>query len=559
MRLYKRGAYWWCSFPWRGQTVRRSTRCTTRTAALLTAQRWERERADPDHAAAASATFGGAVTAFLADLERSAKPKDTRDFYRRKCGTLVRHIGADRPLSEVTAQLVDRFIAAREAEGVAFDDAGAPTRTVTANTIHKELVALRQVLKRAKRRGELRRDLSEILPVGYSPRYEPRKVSLTLEQAGALCRALPPHRAAAVAFALATTARYAEVFRARSTDLYPMGEVRLRGTKTAGSARSISVPGFALPLLDFAIEKGNGRFFGDLLFNPWPNSHRDIAAACRRINAPEVTWNDLRRTMATWLLEGGVSTYLVSKMLGHTTTKMVETVYGKPRDEALGDLMAKQAGAIPAITMGGGRDGSEAIGRGGREVQGDPEAHRGASGDHHRSNAISTVRGKGASDSAPRSDFQGDRSVLVQEGGVVLNDVRLPYVPAAEQAPPQPTAAFQIAGNTEQSGGLPGDRTLDQGIKSPVTWGAWYREQYGEFVPRGADGSVPVREVNAKTSEASIRSDLGSGLTGQAAVGRRPHTPDVTPADAPKEPAFSPDALRWALEEHRSLLVGRAR
>jgi hypothetical protein len=43
-----------------------------------------------------------------------------------------------------------------------------------------------------------------------------------------------------------------------------------------------------------------------------------------------------------------------------------------------------------------------------------------------------------------------------------------------------------------------------------------------------------------KTSEASVRPDLGSGLTGQAAVGRRPHTPDATPAGAPKEPALSP-------------------
>lgn len=351
MRLYKRGEYWWCSFPWQGETLRRSTRCTTRTAALLTAQRWERERADPDHATAEAATFGGAVDGFLADLERSAKPASTKSFYRAKCGVLVRHFGAELPLNlGVTAPRVDKFMADRELEPVAFDAKGVATRTVTANTIHKELVALRQVLKRAKRRGEFRRDVSEVLPIGFSPKYVPRMTALTLEEAAKLCAALPPSRAAAVAFALATTARHAEVFRARTLDVVGTN-VDLRGTKTAGSERTVSVAPFARPLLAFALKHGGGR--DGLMFKPWPNARRGLERACKRVGCSRVTWNDLRRTLSTWLVEGGVSDTVIAKMLGHVDTTMLHRVYGKPKHAPMAALLESQSAGIPAVDLGG--------------------------------------------------------------------------------------------------------------------------------------------------------------------------------------------------------------
>src|SRR5579883_707366 len=348
MRLYKRGEYWWCSFPWQGQTIRRSTRCSTKSAALLTAQRWERERADPDHAAAASATFGGAVNAFLATLGRTDKAEGTRRMYREKCGVLVRHFGADLPLAQVDARRVDRFIEARGGEAVAFDAEGKPSRLVTANTIHKELVALRQVLKHARRRGEFRRATDEVLPVGFSPRYEPRKVALTLEQAAKLCAELEPHRVAVVAFVLATGARRKEASLARPEDVnVQTGLVHLRGTKTAGAERSVTVPEFARGLLGYAVLHGAGA--GGLLLKPWPNARRGLGRACARIGAPPVTWNDLRRTLATWLIEAGVSDYVVSKVLGHASTTMVHRVYGKPRTDAVGELLARQSAAIAPV------------------------------------------------------------------------------------------------------------------------------------------------------------------------------------------------------------------
>ena len=235
MRLYKRGGVWWCSYAEHGETVRRSTKCATKDAADLIAKRWERERADPDHAAAQAATFEGACKGFLRDLDRSDTPATTRLFYRAKVGVLARILGSDTPLSDVNAAAVDCYIAAREAEPVAWDEKGAPSRWVTAYTISKELTALRQVLKRARRRGELRRDVDEIMPARFSPKYQPRKLALSQEHAAALVRQLAPSRAAVVAFVLATGARSSEVFAARREDIDGV-RVRLRGTKTEGSA-----------------------------------------------------------------------------------------------------------------------------------------------------------------------------------------------------------------------------------------------------------------------------------------------------------------------------------
>ena len=383
MRFFKRGEYWWCSFPWQGQTLRRSTRCTTRGAALLVAQRWERDRSDPDYAAAQTATLGSAVVGFLAELGRRELSEDTRQMYRQKCGVLNRILGADLPLGDINARLVDGFIEARAKEPVAFDENGSPTRLVTASTIHKELVALRQVLKRARRRGEFRKDPGEVLPVGFSPKYEPRKsgpdrrggvqaVRKPKGSQGGGCRLRFGHgRTAVGGFPGASRGR-------RRLDWAGAAARNQDGTRGTGRYRS-------------ALRKGTARVRAEkrrrtrgLLVRPWPNARRGLACACKRVGAPAVTWNDLRRTLSTWLVEGGVSDTVVAKVLGHADTKMLHKVYGKPREEAVGELLARQTASLrpvrvlyvsPAEPSGSGPNASAAS-TGEHSKQGGPSGTR---------------------------------------------------------------------------------------------------------------------------------------------------------------------------------------
>jgi integrase len=197
-----------------------------------------------------------------------------------KAGHLTRILGEQLSLREVTARAVDAFIDRRLDEGAA------------RNTIHKELTVLRGALKVAKRRGEFTGDIAAVMPDGFSTEYKPRERFLTAREAQAMLAQLEPDRAARVAFILATGARWGESERARLQDIdMDRGLVLLRGTKTKTSACFVPVVGFSVPLLEHALEHRQGD--GGLLFRPWGNVRRDLAAACARAGLANCTPNDL--------------------------------------------------------------------------------------------------------------------------------------------------------------------------------------------------------------------------------------------------------------------------
>ncbi len=64
-RIYKRGRVWHGWFYLDGQRVFRSTRCRDRAAAEAVVRQWERDAADPAHAAARTATLTTALQLLL--------------------------------------------------------------------------------------------------------------------------------------------------------------------------------------------------------------------------------------------------------------------------------------------------------------------------------------------------------------------------------------------------------------------------------------------------------------------------------------------------------------
>jgi integrase len=50
---------------------------------------------------------------------------------------------------------------------------------------------------------------------------------------------------------------------------------------------------------------------------------------------PKVSPNDLRRTFASWLIQNGADRFTVATLMGHTSTRMIEKVYGKLKQENL--------------------------------------------------------------------------------------------------------------------------------------------------------------------------------------------------------------------------------
>lgn len=336
MRLYPRRKangerVWWASWTEDGVTLRRSTRSTTKAAAEIVIARWERERADPVYAAANEATFGEEARLFLSAcagaVERGKMALGTLGMYRQKAGTLVRIIGAATRLGTFDGSTFAEYLEARRA-----DYRESSGKTITESTLYKEWVTFRGILKQAWRAQRFGRDPAALKPAHFGPEYKPRETVLTWAQANLLLANLAHPRRKAAAFALMTGARRREVFAALPDDVdRAASTVRLRGTKTEAADRTIPIPG---PMRTFN--------WGGQPFAPWPNARRDLAVACKAAGIPRVTWNDLRRTFASLLVQAGVAPHLVAKLLGHTTTAMVDRVYGRQTAESLAGLIEAQ-------------------------------------------------------------------------------------------------------------------------------------------------------------------------------------------------------------------------
>lgn len=322
-----------------------STGCRDKKAAQLAADELERAAVDPKYQAAHNATFGAACQTFKEELELLVKngkrSSETVDFYSFKLAHLVRIIEADRPMSEITPGLVGSYLKKRTHEGA------------HPSSLNKELIALRRVLKYARRDGTFVGDVEAVMPIGFDHEYEPRKTFLSPDEAWALLGLFVAKRkgasvadgvllAARTAFFLATACRDGELARARREDVdLSTWLVTIRGTKTKKSARvaPVVLPECQRMLVGalMAPVRKDG-----LLFGRWHNPVRDLALACKLARVPRVTPNDLRRTHAHWLRASGIDPRLIAPVMGHVDSRMVEKVYGRLEPEELRDELAKR-------------------------------------------------------------------------------------------------------------------------------------------------------------------------------------------------------------------------
>jgi hypothetical protein len=111
------------------------------------------------------------------------------------------------------------------------------------------------------------------------------------------------------------------------------------GTRTKGSDRATPIPVELLAELRKIPEASRvGRVVG-----AWPNVGRDLPEACTLAGIEKATPNDLRRTYASWLVNLGAPLKVVANLLGHSSTRMVDLVYGRVADETQRAWVAKLA------------------------------------------------------------------------------------------------------------------------------------------------------------------------------------------------------------------------
>ncbi len=316
MSLFRRGGVWYTRIKAGGQWVKETTNCTDKRAAEAVHVERQRCAADPTYRATNATTLGELIMGFLGAEEVQARAKGTQEMYEQKCRHLARVMGQGTPASQVSAATVDAYCEQRLAEGA------------KRNTIAKELIALRGVLRLALRRGQFSAPLESVLPK-WDALYEPRTTHLTRQQLDKLLAELPEHRANYVRFAVACATRHAETMAAQPGDIRDT-HVYVRSTKTRRKGygdRPVPITDLTRDLLERVT----------LPIQRWPdgNRKRDLDAACKRAGIPRVTANDLRRTHATWLAEAGVNDSLAGRVLGHGSAEMVRRVYGRLSAETL--------------------------------------------------------------------------------------------------------------------------------------------------------------------------------------------------------------------------------
>ncbi len=304
--LYRRGdsPYWWTTY-YQGSDRRRvSTKCTDRQAAIAAARELQRNSASPGRIHAGE-TVADALTDFL-EAPGAWAPR-TAEVYGQRAVNVARLLGPVR-LADLGPEHIAGYICQR----------GAGKQT-----LQLELTVLRMALRLAARRGR------EVLPwdalkMPIPGKVEPKTRWLTPAEVQALCDALLTSRAQWVQVAVWTGARKSEVNSLDWADVDLIKEtLHIRGTKTERSDRNIPLPAAMLDWLRSRQIKAGP------LVRPWgSNMTTTLRRGCDRAKIAHCTPHDFRRTFASRLKQLGVDSMVVARLLGHTSSRLVDSTYG---------------------------------------------------------------------------------------------------------------------------------------------------------------------------------------------------------------------------------------
>jgi integrase len=176
------------------------------------------------------------------------------------------------------------------------------------------------------------------------PPSKPRDRYLTQDEARRLLASIEaPHVRLFVTLALATGARMGAIldltwdrvdFEHATIDFMPAGRDKTNKRRTvvamAPKAREALAEAFKARLSEHVIEYGG---------KPVASVKKAIAAAARRSNVP-CSPHVFRHTAAVWMAQADVPMQKIAQVLGHTSTRVTETVYARYSPRFMADAMA---------------------------------------------------------------------------------------------------------------------------------------------------------------------------------------------------------------------------
>jgi integrase len=340
MSLYKRpgSKYWWMKFTFDGEEVRQTTRCTNkrdaqtyesafRTALALGNVGIEPRRTTP--------TFEKAADDFLA-WSKIPLGEGTHQRYLYACLPLKQFFGKTK-VDKLDSQSVEKYVTWRKNQ-----TSKKTGKLMTRDTINRELIILKKILRRLVDSGVLRRNLAtsvKSLPANDLSFH----VITEKEEKAYLLACHQPLRDVA-ALILETGMRPIEVFLLRRADvLIERNYLQITKSKTRSSIRRVHLSDKAKAILKARIE----RFDGEFLF---PQNDKDGAGPTKALNVfhrraiNDLGFNfrlyDCRHTFATRALESGIDLLTLASLLGHANLKMVMR-YAHPSEERKADAIRR--------------------------------------------------------------------------------------------------------------------------------------------------------------------------------------------------------------------------
>lgn len=217
------------------------------------------------------------------------------------------------------------------------DEAGIRGRKASANRI---LTIFKALLNKAYSEDLVATDHAWRRVKPFRNVCEPVVRFLTTSESARLINACPPDLRVLVRGALYTGARFSELARMRVIDFSTETTLIyiLPGKSGHGRYVPLNAEGIA-----FFSELALGKTGADLLIThtggeSWERNvyHRDFVVACARAKIePVIRFHDLRHTYASLMAQGGADLLTISKLLGHSDTRITSKHYAHLCDKTL--------------------------------------------------------------------------------------------------------------------------------------------------------------------------------------------------------------------------------
>lgn len=283
-------------------------------------------------------------------VRQGVRAAATLDMQESHVKFLLEELGADRPLTEITYQLV---IELGERLG----------RRLSPRTVAKRLSTLRRALRLAVACGELA--AMPMFPEVALPPWKPReRILRTFAEYKRLCAALAQRRADWVAVAVWTIQRPGDVERMCWSDVQLSDDrlqcgpsMLIRSTKTRKpSPMRVKMPAPLVQVLQARLGRlsaaGAPPQGSDRLVDPWPGVSRTLPVVCARIGLPPMSAMDLRHSGISWMVRRTGLTVAAQRWAGWSSFTMMERYYA----HALPAQLGQAADELSSIVLEGDND-----------------------------------------------------------------------------------------------------------------------------------------------------------------------------------------------------------